>query len=421
MAADLDVVVVGAGAAGLGAARALKTAGASFVVLEAADRIGGRAWTDTTAFPGIPFDRGCHWLHSASHNPFRAAADALGLSYAAGRRDWRQRHLYVRGQGLAPAEARTTGASIFAAFDAMEAAGAAGRDVAASTVIDLTGPWARVVAQWVAIFTGADPANVSTLDFARYADTGEDWPVVDGFGALVLANAGTDLPIRLNTPARGINTSGAGVVVSTDAGDIRARSVIVTVSTTVLASGAIRFTPELPQVHLDAIAACPLGHAEKIAFQLDHVIEEVPPTTYADVVDATPDGAQPLLMTINEAGRPFISCSIAGAFGRDLARAGTDAMLDFGCEALIGAFGAGIRKRIVRGSATGWSVDPLVRGAYSCARPGLADLRADLARPVADRLFLAGEAVSTDAFSTAHGAHLTGCAAAARALALPKP
>ena len=81
---EYDVAIIGAGAAGLGAAKALARRGVSFVVLEASHRIGGRGYTEEI-LPGVPFDLGCHWLHSASINPFTATADELGFEYI---RDW---------------------------------------------------------------------------------------------------------------------------------------------------------------------------------------------------------------------------------------------------------------------------------------------------------------------------------------------
>src|ERR1700739_467700 len=76
---DVDVVVIGAGLAGLGAARALRDAGRSAVVLEAADRIGGRAWTtNPKQLGGVWFDMGAVWLHSAERNPLVPIAQAAG-------------------------------------------------------------------------------------------------------------------------------------------------------------------------------------------------------------------------------------------------------------------------------------------------------------------------------------------------------
>ena len=74
---DVDVVVVGAGSAGLSAAKTLRAAGLSFKVFEAMNRIGGRAWTSDQHF-GAPFDIGCAWLHAADRNPYYAEAEAAG-------------------------------------------------------------------------------------------------------------------------------------------------------------------------------------------------------------------------------------------------------------------------------------------------------------------------------------------------------
>ena len=75
-----DLIIIGAGCAGLAAAREAKRCGLSYTVLEAQDRIGGRAYTNTTTF-GIPIDYGCHWLHAASVNPLRQLADDYGFAY----------------------------------------------------------------------------------------------------------------------------------------------------------------------------------------------------------------------------------------------------------------------------------------------------------------------------------------------------
>ena len=124
---DYDVIVIGAGAAGLAAGEALAQAGVSFAVLEAKARVGGRAWTDERIFPGIPFDRGCHWMHSASHNPFREIADRLGVDYRRmGTR--RSSGLYLSGE---KADAATTRA----AWDAVEAAFAAADAAVAATAL----------------------------------------------------------------------------------------------------------------------------------------------------------------------------------------------------------------------------------------------------------------------------------------------
>lgn len=411
-----DVLVVGAGAAGLAAGERLNAERADFVVLEAADRIGGRAWSDSSVF-GVPFDRGCHWLHSASVNPFRPIADALGFRYLV-RTSRRSAHLYLKDR-LADAATRTAAwDAVEAAFRAADAAGERGLDVPAADVVDLTGEWRRMVVHWMGLLSAFPPEEISTLDLSRYADTGENWPVLDGYGALVTA-AGQAVPVRTGVTVSRIDWSGRGVRAETSAGTIEAKSAIVTVSTNVLAEGGIRFTPELPADVGEALAACPVGFAEKVAISFDGPLAGLDPSAYVDTIDPTDPTRPAINFTIEEdaAGHPLAVGQLGGLLARDLERAGEAAMIDFALAALVDAFGSGIRSQVHRTATTRWTSDPLIRGAYSCARPGEADRRRRLAHPVGERLFLAGEATSPDAYSTAHGARLTGLAAAGRALA----
>lgn len=405
---ETDVVVVGAGAAGLAAAGRLLAAGVPFVLLEAKHRVGGRAFTDTSTF-GVPFDRGCHWLHSASINPFTAIADRLGFHYQ--RLSTKRRRLFLAGRETDDATRDAAGAAISAAFEAAYEAGRAGRDVAMSDVIDAASPWRRLVVHWIGLMSSLPPEEISTLDFADYRDTYENWPVAEGFGALVAA-ASAAVPVSLGVRVRAIDWSGAGVVVTTDAGDLRARTAIVTVSTTVLARGAIRFTPALPADLAEAIEACTLGHAEKIVFRFDRPVEGFEPTSYADTFEPDRPERAPINFSVNPFGHPLAVGHVGGDFSVEISRQGSVAMIDFGRAALVDIFGSGIEKRILAATVTGWSADPDIGGAYSSARPGKGALRARLPVPVGERLRFAGEASAGPFFSTAHGAHLSGLEAA---------
>ena len=84
--ADPAVVIIGAGAAGVGAGLELQAKGIPFIIVEAQDRIGGRAFTDKTSL-GLTWDQGCHWMHCADVNPLVAWADRLGATYLKDRRD----------------------------------------------------------------------------------------------------------------------------------------------------------------------------------------------------------------------------------------------------------------------------------------------------------------------------------------------
>jgi monoamine oxidase len=115
--------------------------------------------------------------------------------------------------------------------------------------------------------------------------------------------------------------------------------------------------------------------------------------------------------------RPAIYCFFGGCFAAALEREGEGAMFSFAAEELARILGNDIRCRIAPLASTAWLQDPWSRGSYSYALPGHAEDRARLAVPVDDRLFFAGEACSPNFFSTAHGAYMTGIAAAEAALA----
>src|ERR1700687_2882132 len=87
---SIDVAIIGAGAAGIAAAHALQNSGLSIIVLEARDRAGGRGHTIMAA-PGIAFDLGCGWLHSADKNRFVGIAEQLNFEIDKTRAPWRER------------------------------------------------------------------------------------------------------------------------------------------------------------------------------------------------------------------------------------------------------------------------------------------------------------------------------------------
>lgn len=403
----LDVAVIGAGAAGLAAARTAHEAGLEVTVLEAKGRTGGRGLTRHEPL-GVPFDRGCTWLHSASVNPFTALADRLGFAY---RRQSRTRRIHMGTRWASDAERAEWLAYEQRNAAAILAAGRAGRDIAVAEVIERDSRWSPLYAFWVAITSGIAPEAGSTLDFANYEDTDENWPVRDGFGALI-ARVGDGLPVSLNTPVTRIDRGGRGVRLTTPRGTLSARAAIVTVSTAVLASGRIVFDPPLPDWKQDAIAGLPLGMANKIAFAFDSNALGVPANSSAHMLAETPET---IGFQLRPFGRNIAVGHVGGPFASALERAGEAAMIDYGLERLAAMFGSDIRRHVVASTATAWETDRDIGGGYSAALPGHGHRRAALAAPLDDRLFFAGEAASTRFYSTAHGAYLTGVEAARKA------
>lgn len=411
MTSEVDVAIVGAGAAGLAAGKRLQMAGVSFRVLEARARSGGRAWTDTETFPGIAFDRGCHWLHSASINPLRAEADRLGVRYRK-QFSWGERRIFRHGAWLSDTERDAYGKAFEEAYGAMYALGDAGRDVAVVEALRPDQPFLDEIRHVYTLISSAELEDVSAVDASRYNDTEENWPVESGYGALVQKVA-AGVPVALATPVTSIDWLGKYVTVRTNKGDLHAKAVIVTASTNVLAGGGIRFDPALPGDVAAALESVPIGCAEKVALVFDGPVEDVPDNSFMTI---SIPGEASLNFYLKPFGQPIAHASLGGNSGRAIEKEGEAAMIAYSKERFVAAYGADLGNRIKAATATHWVSDPYIRGAYSYARPGKADMRKRLAKPFSDRLFLAGEATSEDFFSTAHGAHLSGMRAAERAL-----
>ena len=403
--AACDVAIVGAGAAGIGAALAARALGLSFVVLEAMGRIGGRAFTDRAAF-GAPWDAGCFILHSASENPLARVAERLGLTL---RKGLVRRARMLKGAALLEeAEAEALLAYYEDCWARIDEAADAGRDVACADVLDRMHPLWPQFAHRCAVFQGVDPEEASTLDHLRYRDTHENWPVADGYGTLI-ARIAQGIPVRLNTPVTAIDYGANPLRLETPGGSIRARAAVLTASTGVLAAETIRFDPKLPDWKLRAIESVPIGFADKIAFAFPPGALDAQPNDYLHVVTGT---RRTLGFHLRPFGYDYASGYVGGSTAVSLADASDDDAFDFAMEKLVAAFGASIAAKATARRRTRWGKEPWIRGGYSAARPGEALARLALAEPLAERLYFAGEASAPEFFSTAHGAYLSGIDAA---------
>ena len=402
---DTEVVIIGAGAAGLSAARRLGALGIGFVVLEAKGRIGGRAHTDRNTL-GLPFDLGCHWLHSADRNPLTPIAARFGFTAVPGRPN---RRIHARNGWVTRAEYESW--AVFERDESrrVEEMGARGPDVPASAVLDRTHRWSGLYEAWFGILNGASPEAVSAIDVGRYRDTGDNRQVREGLGTLV-ARCGAGAPVHLGTPVRVVRWNGAGIEVEGAAGRLRARAAIVTVSIEVLRREWLRFEPRLPDEKTDAFEGLQLGNALRIAIRFPAGAFGDPRRSHETFAG---DSANALSFQVQPFGRPIATAYAGAGNAVELERAGAEAVRALVVERLAAMFGSAAAKGAGAAVMSGWTADPDVGGAYSFARPGASGLRGKLAEPVAGgRLWFAGEASSCRSFSTVHGAWETGRRAA---------
>jgi len=409
---DTDVAIIGAGAAGIAAARKVAAAGRRFALIEASDHVGGRCVTDTRTF-GVPFDRGAHWVHFPDMNPVarlgtRAGAEIYpappGQKLRIGKRNARE------------GEMEDYLATLVRASRAIQDAARGKADVACMQALpkDL-GDWRPAVEFVLGPYAyGKTLDELSALDFSRALERDVDAYCRQGYGAL-LARLGADLPVQFGVAAQRVLSLRNAVEIETTRGRITARAVIVTASTGVLGADKIRFEPALPPRHRDAIAKLSLGAYEHVAVELKGNPLQA---QNDDLIFEKPAGPRTAALLANVSGTPLSLVELAGKAARELTAQGEAAMVDYASSWLAELYGADVKKAIGRTAVTNWSRDPFTLGAFSAAAPGGQPGRRVLTEPVRDRLFFAGEAVHETLWGTVGGAWESGERAADAALRL---
>jgi monoamine oxidase len=408
MAGDVDVVVVGGGAAGIAAARRLHDAGVRCLLVEARSRLGGRAWTviDTS---GFALDLGCGWLHSADRNPWRKIAEAQGASIDKTPPPWMRPSLEI---GFSRAEQEDFAEAIGTFFARLEQIAQNDADVAGAAALEPGCRWNGLINAISTYISGAEWDRVSATDFDRYNDSGINWRVIEGLGN-VISTHGAGVPHALDCRVTGIDHSGRRLKIATDNGAIAADQVIITVPSSLLAKERIAFAPALPQ-KTEAALGLPLGLDDKLFIGLDGPEQFDRDIRLFGHTDRAATGAY----HFRPFGRPQIEAYFGGSLAWELEANGDEAFFDHAVAELTGLFGNEFKRRLKSLHIHRWGADPFAHGSYSFAVPGHADDRQVLAAPVDGRLFFAGEACSGGDFSTAHGAWQTGVSVADQVIAV---
>jgi monoamine oxidase len=408
LAREADIVVIGAGAAGIAAARRIQAANRRVVVVEATNEIGGRCITDSSSF-GVPFDRGSRWMHNPDTSPIIKLARGAGLEIVTPPSGQKIR---IGRRNARAGETEDFLATLVKANRALDDASRRGDMSCAVALPKELGDWTGTVDFVLgAGFAGKDLKDLSVIDTVRAGDRNAVFACRQGLGTL-MAKLGEGLPVSLSTPANRIAWSNRDVTVETPAGKVVARAAIVTVSSNVLTAGNIKFAPDIPKRALDAASKLSLGSYDHIALQmpgnpLGLSRDEV-------VIEQSTSNATALLLA-NIGGSSLCSIDVAGSFGRDLSSRGEAAMVAFAKDWLTKLFGSDAASAVNKAIATRWNASPHVQGAMSAATPGGQSSRKVLNEPIGC-LFLAGEATHETLWGTVDGAWESGERAADAAL-----
>jgi monoamine oxidase len=422
-----DVIVIGAGAAGIAAARSVRSYGRSVLVLEGQGRAGGRALTDNTTFSEVGFDLGAQFFgHVLSGNVLFGIAQARGIPVV----DFSTFPTYFYlGTKKAPLSdvasfVATTGGMLSDILAAGALIEKPSQDVAASKVIKkyLEDPYYQnAIGVTVTTETGVEPNASSTLDLFNFSvgspspflTPGDSYLIRSGMGNFIESLA-KGLPVKYNVLVRRITRGGGGVAVETNAGTFRAKTAIVTVSTGVLGAGAIEFKPALPAATRDAIAALPLGLIYKAALGFKRNVfpafENMTAVTQLSQKPAVTYFANFWKTKIVE----FLADADIATRIEGMSRTGQIDYLLGRLEENVPGASAAFDGRM---TASNWGHDPFTYGSYSHARVGMTQAREELRKGVANAIFFAGEAVAqTSTITLLQGAYNAGIAAATAAL-----
>jgi monoamine oxidase len=396
----IDLAIVGGGAAGIAAAREASARGLTCLILEASDRVGGRACT--IEWQGNALDLGATWLHSAGRNPLVPLAEQLGTAIDRAPAPWRNQ---FKNLGYSEEEQAESWRAMEAFTDRLRSDPPPSDR--ASDALEPGCEWNGFLEALNGYLNGTSLAKTSAADFMAYWDESENsnWRLPGGYGALVAALA-KDVEMRTGCAVRQVDWSGAGVRLMHDQGVVEAAHAIVAVPTNVLASGELVFSPALDD-RLHAAAGLPLGRVEKLFFALAD-----PRSAPADAhLIGKPRSADTGSYMLRPLGMPVVECFFGGDWLEGL---NADDLAAKGREELGALLGSDFARDLHPVAHSDWKRHAFIRGSYSFARPGQHGARGTLAGPVDGPLAFAGEACSDFDYATVHGAWQSGLTAFAQ-------
>ncbi|MGD1936830.1 MAG: flavin monoamine oxidase family protein [Cyanophyceae cyanobacterium] len=436
-----DIIVIGAGVAGLVAARSLINAGHRVKILEARDRIGGRIFPHRVGPATV--DLGAAWIHGDRGNPMVKYAIANGLNY---RKNQVQPDLLIdNGKAISDRELFQAWSLVMDfAQDLEKIEKTVGSQAAISEAIDQflssrqpeisTERRARFIAEvlWSATSAPVDQLSLAgSIAEIKAGFDGGDHIFLEGYQGLIrLLWKGLD--VVLNASVKRIKSSKSSVEVTAENNLIFEGShVIVTVPLGVLKGNKISFEPSLPAAKQSAIERLGFGSLEKVILVYNNRFWQTDFTnSVANFEGLGGDRAFPIFVDMTDAsGKPTLVALYSGAFAEtiqgDRPEKNLQETIIAKClESLHRALGENIPNPIAT-YATSWRHDPYTLGSYSYRAIGSSDADIEaLAEPVNGRLLFAGEATSLEHHSTVHGAFLTGLREAQRIdsrAAIPKP
>ena len=399
-----DVIVVGAGAAGLAAADALARAGRSVLVLEARSRIGGRCWTRRMPGLPVPVELGAEFIHGRA----QATLELLARAGVPGVDSTRMQRFLERGR------LREANAFVEAHKAVQHAALLKKRDLSFADFLaarKLSPKTRKLATMMVQGFDAADPARVSAREIVQEWGSGalgsSQMRPQGGYGPLLEFFLNSKIKIGLGRPVREIRWRPGEV----DIDGVRARHAIVTLPLGVLQSGSVRFFPEIEkQAALRKLASGPVIRVA-LRFREAFWEERCPGVAFFQ----SPEAPFPTFWTPLPMHAPLLTAWAGGPKAERLSGLPEKQLVRHALASVRSVLG---RVPKVQGVLVqDWQADPYSLGAYSYVLVGGQGAREQLRRPLLKTLFFAGEATDADEAGTVAGALRSGMRAARDVLA----
>ncbi|NEO49410.1 MAG: NAD(P)-binding protein [Moorea sp. SIO4A3] len=418
------VLVIGAGMAGLGAARQLRDKGYSVKVLEGRDRIGGRIWT-SRFWPDTPVDLGASWIHGVKGNPLTKLANQAGVTRIETNYD--NYILYKTNGELANAKFRSRMQRLFDQL--VKAVSRQAEDgMTLRESIEATPIWAELSArerqQMMHIinvtveheFAG----SIGEMSAVNFDDSevfgGEDVLFPDGY-ARITEYLSRDLDIQLEQIVEAVTYGDDGVTIKTNQDLFTADRVIVTLPIGVLKNGTVKFNPPLPAEKQRAILTIGAGLLDKLFLRFPKIFwnEKV---EILDWISEKHGRWNEWLKIAFYTGKPILLGFNAADYARQIESWSDREIVADAMRVLRTIYGNDIPNP-ESWQLSRWRLDPFAFCSYSFNGIGAsADTRNTLGKAVGNRLFFAGEATSEDYPGTVHGAYLSGVNAASTIMKL---
>ena len=417
-----DVIIVGAGIAGLAAANELDSKGFDVLILEARDRIGGRIWS-SDEWSGSTVDLGASWIHGIENNPITDIAIKYGIETIV--MDLNPSELYDYEGNWFDDEKQDQAWTMFDNFQEFiimenerRERDASIQDALDSFVSQQSLSMEEQEILSIPVYSSIElkynaPASELSLFWWDIGKSygGDEVIFPEGFDQIT-DELSDGLDIRLEHIVSKIEYDENGVNVISNQGSFEGKYVVCTVPLGVLKHGNIEFSPSLPQTKQNAIEKLGMGLMNKIYFLFPEAFWD--DTTFINHISKNNGGWMEFLNLEPFIDKPILMAFSSGEYGKQLEKLSDEEIVIQGMEILKKLYGNDIPEPedyII----TRWASDPFSRGAYSFTPVGATPSDYDaLAEPVMNRVFFAGEATIKEAPATVHGAYLSGIREAER-------